>query len=945
MKTLLSLFSLVLLSVNSFSQCDSSYLRPTGTPVNDMSLITENVIIGVGANGYIIKSTDGGKSWRNIPNNYGKGILRSIQFVNDSIGYVTGDSSILKTEDQGENWYPLSFPVDPHFGTAYKNLFFFNENRGFFVGTYGHLLSTNDGGKTVNDTTLGSNHLTSIDFTDDSTGLIAGSEIYKTTNGGRSWRKINIDNLGLWPNAPTFDKIKFITDSFVVAGGSPGMFAISSDGGETWTASSLNGNIFKVTDFYFFDANNGVIAGDGKIFYTHDGGKTFSFDVNYPQPIDVTTYSSLNADPSGEKLFASGGFIGREIMSTANKGSTWAAESVNGVTGYYDTDFINDSTGYISGENASVFKTMDYGETWQQLTNPHSLHANPVSIIDFTDSLHGFAVTEQMSYTSDGGKSWTQRAMPPDSGIYYMVFTDSLNGIASFGENIYRTTDGAQSWQLCPQPPGGIPVTYCNGIATTPSGKIFTCSMDGYVLQSGDSGRSWTGIYLNNENFTGIYFYNDSIGFIGTSDSVIYKTTNGGVVWKRIVTRLRGANLRSFAFSDSLHGFMLGNNGRSGTSIIYQTKDGGNTWTGALSEGEPIFKLAGYIHTYATGGGGLILKTDHLAKPSIPGYIDGPLSVCANSLSVYTTPQGSGLKYIWTTISPATQKSVNNVDSVAWDNAGQYTIKVTAQNACGTGPERQQIINVTEFKPVITVSDTMLTVTRGLNYNWFLNDTLVKSGTADSDRILIPQKNGIYKAEVLGVNGCDGVTDTVQYSLPLPFRLVSFSGKPSSDKTVDLNWVVANERNHLYEVIERGNDSLHFLPIDSIKAKNSNIAGDAYHFTDNDAGHGLNFYRLKFTSSNERINYSPVITVRGSLSDEPLLYPNPAKNNLGIYKGGEEILDVKIYNNRGVLVIEKLYSGGQANIQINISNLQNGLYYVKIKTKQNEYTEHLVVLR
>ncbi|HSN07585.1 MAG TPA: T9SS type A sorting domain-containing protein, partial [Hanamia sp.] len=79
--------------------------------------------------------------------------------------------------------------------------------------------------------------------------------------------------------------------------------------------------------------------------------------------------------------------------------------------------------------------------------------------------------------------------------------------------------------------------------------------------------------------------------------------------------------------------------------------------------------------------------------------------------------------------------------------------------------------------------------------------------------------------------------------------------------------------------------------------------------------------------------------------EEPLLYPNPAKNLLGIYKGGEEILDVKIYNSRGVLVIEKQYSTGQTNITINISNLQNGLYYVKIKTSQSEYTEQLVVLR
>jgi photosystem II stability/assembly factor-like uncharacterized protein len=941
MKAFISLLSLVILSASAFGQCDSSFLRRTGTSVNDMCLITENIIIGVGANGYIIKSTDGGKSWRNIPDYYGKGTLRSVQFVNDSIGYVTGDSSILKTEDQGESWYPLSYPVDPHFGTSYKDLFFFNKDSGFFVGKYGHLLSTTDGGKTVKDTSFGSNNLNSIDFIDDSTGLIAGNEIYKTINGGRSWRKINIDKFGSWPNGPTFDKIRFITDSVVVAAGSPGMFAISSDGGETWTASSVNVSIDKVTDFYFFDVDNGVIASDGKIFYTHDGGKTLSFDLNDP-PVHI---ASLNADPSGEKLFASGGYYGTDMISTTDKGNTWNVESNNGGGQYYDVDFINDSTGYISGEDVSLFKTTDYGETWKRVTSPHSLLANPVSIIDFTDSLHGFAVTEQMSYTNDAGKSWIQRAMPRDSAVYHMLFIDSLHGIASYSQKIYRTIDGARSWQLCPQPPDGIAATYCNGIAATPSGKIFICSMDGYVLQSSDMGKSWTDVHLSNENFTGIYFYNDSIGFIGTSDSVIYKTTNGGLNWRRIITISHRWNLRSFAFSDSLNGFMLGNNGPSTTSIFYQTKNGGITWIPVHGESEPIFKIAGFTHTYAAGGGGLILKTDRLVKPSIPGYIDGPLKLCANSLSVYTTPQGSGINYIWSTTPPAAQKPANSADSVVWNNAGQYTIKVAAQNACGTGPEREQVVNVIEFKPVITISDTVLTVTGGLHYNWFLNDTLVKSGTADSDRILVPQKNGIYKAEVLGANGCDGVTDTVQYSLPLPFRLVSFSGKPSADKTVDLDWVVANERYHLYHLIERARDSVHFLPIDSIKANNSNTAGDFYHFTDNNANQGLNFYRLKFTNSNRTMDYSPVITVRGSLADEPLLYPNPAKNSLGIYKGGEEILDVKIYNSRGVLVIEKMYSGGQTNIQINISTLQNGLYYVKIRTPQKEYTEHLVILR
>lgn len=167
-------------------------------------------------------------------------------------------------------------------------------------------MSTTDGGITLKDTIIGSDQFTGINFINDSTGLIAGNNIYKTTDAGRSWRKINIDNLGF---NPRINKIKFITNSFAVLTGYNGLYARSVDGGETWTATSLptgSGSVY--FDFYFFDENSGIIVGDysgGTILYTSDGGKTFLPVFNYPG--NNASYYTINADPLGKKVMVAGG--------------------------------------------------------------------------------------------------------------------------------------------------------------------------------------------------------------------------------------------------------------------------------------------------------------------------------------------------------------------------------------------------------------------------------------------------------------------------------------------------------------------------------------------------------------------------------------------------------------------------------------------------------------
>jgi photosystem II stability/assembly factor-like uncharacterized protein len=90
-----------------------------------------------------------------------------------------------------------------------------------------------------------------------------------------------------------------------------------------------------------------------------------------------------------------------------------------------------------------------------------------------------------------------------------------------------------------------------------------------------------------------IYFVNEKTGWYVNGSGKIYKTTNGGTLWKQI-TDMPGTFFRCIGFIDTLVGF-VGNIGTEyfpnvkDTTPLYKTKDGGNTWIPVSYRG-PVVK-------------------------------------------------------------------------------------------------------------------------------------------------------------------------------------------------------------------------------------------------------------------------------------------------------------------------------------------------------------------
>ncbi|MFB6258423.1 MAG: YCF48-related protein [Flavobacteriales bacterium] len=81
----------------------------TGTAItaefNSVHFIDDSVGIAAGEycnSGRVKRSTDGGDTWQIVHTGYNA--FRSLSFVNDSVGYLTAQGALLRTEDSGQTW-------------------------------------------------------------------------------------------------------------------------------------------------------------------------------------------------------------------------------------------------------------------------------------------------------------------------------------------------------------------------------------------------------------------------------------------------------------------------------------------------------------------------------------------------------------------------------------------------------------------------------------------------------------------------------------------------------------------------------------------------------------------------------------------------------------------------------------------------------------------------
>jgi photosystem II stability/assembly factor-like uncharacterized protein len=182
-------------------------------------------------------------------------------------------------------------------------------------------------------------------------------------------------------------------------------FMVSRDAGKTWEIVSLAGQV----DFHVM----AVQSTDGDVIYGYSGGLLRSRD----------------AGRSWERVAGNIGRIGGVFSLAVHP---------------HDADTV------VAGSRSGLWRSRDAGRTWERL-----IADTPVTAVTYAgDSLFAYSVSPEAGLMSsdDDGESWrsTGFSVEGDDAIAYIAphpeDADTLH-VGSFGQDIFKTTDGGESWQ------------------------------------------------------------------------------------------------------------------------------------------------------------------------------------------------------------------------------------------------------------------------------------------------------------------------------------------------------------------------------------------------------------------------------------------------------------------------------------------------------------------
>lgn len=159
----------------------------------------------------------------------------------------------------------------------------------------------------------------------------------------------------------------------------------------------------------------------------------------------------------------------------------------------------------------------------------------------------------------------------------------------------------------------------------------------------------------------------------------------------------------------------------------------------------------------------------------------------------------------------------------------------------------------------------------------------------------------------------------------LPVELTHFSCKPNIDY-VKLSWITVSEVNNDFFEIQRSKDGVHFENIGTIKgAGNSNMELH-YTYEDQSPLSGISYYRLRQVDFDGAYEYSDIRSVTfNSIDSASKVFPNPSSGILHL----KNMVDFVIYDAQGRVVKNySLINSNDRETEINISQLQNGVYFI-----------------
>ena len=461
--------------------------------------------------------------------------------------------------------------VSNSYSNNFSSVFAFAGSKFLIYGDKGILLLSTDNGISWSNTSpeLDTQEgFSGACFVSDDIGFAVGSNsrVFKTIDGGKTWVKETL------PVATNLISVAFASELIGNALGDIGFVLHTTDSGESWTPVSLpNYSNKSAFDIAVNKYNEGVVVGRWTstptpsisyqtLYATSDGGSTWINASN----LQTTLYGVAS---NGRHSFFAVGEYGR-IFRSIDGGFSWTQVSSPSSEYLTSISFSDSLNGVIAGYGHTILKTTDGGLTWQFIYVPATGELTGIALMNktgITVGVRGIAFR-----SDDGGSNWKELFSTSELRDVYSfdgntIFTLGYSGV------VLRSSDKGNHWKRLFDFPGD---GKC--VRMLSQNIVLVGAEAGTIYRSTDTGDSWVKINTGvSANMWSMSFNDTNLGYV-TSGGTLLRTINGGLSWDKLNINDSG-NLLDVSFADSLYGLTVGNNG------LFLTTDGGATWANVSS--------------------------------------------------------------------------------------------------------------------------------------------------------------------------------------------------------------------------------------------------------------------------------------------------------------------------------------------------------------------------
>ncbi|POA35662.1 MULTISPECIES: YCF48-related protein [unclassified Pseudomonas] len=243
----------------------------------------------------------------------------------------------------------------------------------------------------------------------------------------------------------------------LVAVGDRGHILYSDDQGQTWTQAKVPSRQL-LTAVYFVDDKHGWAVGhDAQILASEDGGVTWikQFeDLKREAPLLAVWFKDVSSG------FAVGAY--GALLETTDGGKNWAdvGDHLDNPDQYHLNAIaaVKDSGLFIVGEQGSMFRSPDWGQTWERLKGPYQGSLFGVIGTAKPATLLAYGLRGNLFRSTDFGSTWEQVELKAARGALEFglsgatLLDDGSIVIVGNGGSVVRSSDDGVTFSVFNRP-------------------------------------------------------------------------------------------------------------------------------------------------------------------------------------------------------------------------------------------------------------------------------------------------------------------------------------------------------------------------------------------------------------------------------------------------------------------------------------------------------------